>query len=94
VQPAEAGVPEFIGEPEKSWANKDHHNNFFESIRTRQTPAADIEQGFRSTTAVLLAGIALKTGRKLEWDAQGEHFVDDAQADRYLSRSYRAPWHI
>jgi hypothetical protein len=63
-------------------------------MRTRKLPAADIEQGFRSTTAVLLAGIALKVGRKLNWDGDTEKFVRDEQANRHLSRSYRAPWHL
>jgi predicted dehydrogenase len=87
-------IPEYIGEPEKSWANRDHHNNFFDCIRTRRRPAADIEQGFRSTATVLLAGIALKAGRKLHWDGVGEKFIDDDEANRYLTRAYRAPWHL
>ena len=94
VFPDALGIPEYIGEPEKSWANPPHHNNFFESMRTRRKPVADIEQGFRSTAAVLLAGIALKARRKLNWDGEHETFIQDAQADRYLSRSYRAPWHL
>jgi len=94
VYPADLGVPEYIGEPEKSWANTDHHNNFFHCIRTRQKPAADIEQGFRSTTAVLLAGIALKEQRKLYWDGEKEEFINDPQANQHLSRPYRAPWHL
>jgi predicted dehydrogenase len=94
VEPAELGIKEVIGEPERSWANPDHHNNFFESIRTRKRPIADIEQGFRSTTAVLLAGIALKTRRKLYWDGTAEQFINDDAANRYLSRPYRAPWHL
>lgn len=94
VRPAELGIPEYIGEPEKSWANPEHHNNFFECIRTRNKPRADIEQGFRSTAAVLLAGIALKTKRKLLWDGENEHFIRDEQANRHLTRAYRPPWHL
>ncbi|HIJ73441.1 MAG TPA: Gfo/Idh/MocA family oxidoreductase [Candidatus Hydrogenedentes bacterium] len=94
VIPKSLGIPEFIGEPERSWANPDHHNNFFECIRTRKRPVADIEQGFRSTTAPLLAGIALKTRRKLNWDGDAERFVHDESANRHLSRAYRAPWHL
>jgi predicted dehydrogenase len=94
VRPAELGIPEYIGEPEKSWANPEHHNNFFECIRTRNKPRADIEQGFRSTAAVLLAGIALKTKRKLLWDAESERFIRDDQANRHLTRAYRPPWHL
>ncbi|MCL4735742.1 MAG: Gfo/Idh/MocA family oxidoreductase, partial [Candidatus Omnitrophica bacterium] len=94
VKPSSLGIPEYIGEPERSWANPPHHNNFFNSVRTRQKPAADIEQGFRSTVAVLLAGISLKEKRKLNWDGESERFIDDAQADRYLQRPYRSPWHL
>jgi predicted dehydrogenase len=83
-----------IFEPEHSWANSDHHNNFFNCIRTRQKPAADIEQGHRSTTATLLAGIALKTQRKLWWDGDAEKFINDEQADRHLTRAYRRPWRL
>lgn len=94
VQPEGVGIAEYIGEPEKSWANPPHHNNFFHCVRTRQRPAADIEQGFRSTTAVLLAGIALKERRRLDWDGDVERFMNDEQANRHLARTYRAPWHL
>ena len=94
VKPDSLGMKEYIGEPEKSWAHPPHHNDFFDCIRTRRRPQADIEQGVRSTTAPLLAGIALKTRRKLYWDSEAEHFLNDPQADQHLSRAYRAPWHI
>ncbi len=94
VRPDALGIEEYIGEPEESWAHPPHHNDFFECIRTRKRPAADIEQGHRSTIAPLLAGIALKTRRKLYWDGRDERFVNDAQADQHLTRAYRAPWNI
>lgn len=94
VLPADLGIAEYVGEPERSWANPEHHNNFFQCVRTRQTPAADIEQGFRSTTSVLLAGIALKTKQKMFWDGETETFIDNEAANRYLTRSYRAPWRL
>jgi predicted dehydrogenase len=94
VEPAELGVAEIIGEPETTWSNKDHINNFFDCMASRKLPAADIEQGFRSTTAVLLAGISLKTQRKLRWDGDAETFIDDPQANHHLRRTYRAPWHL
>lgn len=94
VYPESLGIPEYVGEPERSWANTDHHNNFFDAVRSRRLPAADIEQGFRSTTAVLLAGIALKTRRRLDWDGEREVFLHDDDANRHLTRAYRAPWHL
>lgn len=94
VMPESLGIAEFVGEPERSWANKDHHNNFFDSIRTRKRPAAEIQQGVRSTIPMLLAGIALKTERKLVWDGESERFANDEAANRYLSRAYRPPWRL
>lgn len=93
VKPEALGFPEYIGEPERSWAYPPHHNNFFHCVRTRQKPVADVEQGLRSTSTVLLAGIALRLGRTLQWDAQHEHFVNDDAANAYLRRAYRPPWH-
>jgi predicted dehydrogenase len=88
------GIKRVEGEPERSWACPEHHNDFFDAVRTRRRPVADIEQGVRSTTPVLLAGVALKTRRKLNWDGDAERFINDDEANRYLARSYRAPWHL
>ncbi|MFO7974171.1 MAG: Gfo/Idh/MocA family oxidoreductase [Candidatus Hydrogenedentota bacterium] len=85
---------EVVGAPELSWANPDHHNNFFECIRARKKPHADIEIGVRSTSAVLLAGIALKVSRKLVWNGNAERFIGDAEANKHLTRPYRAPWRL
>jgi len=41
-----------------------------------------------------LADIARKTGRKLYWNAAGEHFVGDPEAGTYLQREYREPWKL
>jgi myo-inositol 2-dehydrogenase / D-chiro-inositol 1-dehydrogenase len=39
-----------------------------------------------------LQQIAVKLGRKLRWDAAGEVFVNDEEANRMLDRPMRAPW--
>jgi predicted dehydrogenase len=94
VVPKKSNIKPYDGPGEEDWANPDHHNNFFHCIRTRQRPVADIEQGHRSTIPMLIAGIALKVRRRLNWDGQAERFIGDEQANRYLSRAYRAPWHL
>jgi predicted dehydrogenase len=94
VENSKLTIGEVVGEPERSWANKEHHNNFFECIRSRKKPIADIEQGVRSTDTILLAGVALKVGRKLNWDGLNECFIDDEQANCHLTRPYRAPWRL
>jgi hypothetical protein len=43
--------------------------------------------------------VALKSGKKVHWDADRELCVDaggkpDADANRFLGREYRAPWKL
>lgn len=94
VLPESLGIPRFVGEPERSWAHPPHHDDFFDAMRRRRRPAADIEQGHRSTVPVLLAGIALKLRRRLNWDPGTETCVRDEQANRMLTRAYRPPWRV
>jgi hypothetical protein len=63
-------------------------------MRSRQKPFADVETGHRSTIPVLLANIAYKTKRKLKWDSDNERFIGDEEANQYLQREYRKPWHL
>ena len=72
----------------------DHARNFIECVRTRGTPACDIETGHRSTTATLLGNIALRVGRTIAWDPKEERVTNCPEANRLLEREYRAPWKL
>ncbi|MCH5375314.1 MAG: Gfo/Idh/MocA family oxidoreductase, partial [Planctomycetes bacterium] len=71
-----------------------HVRNFFDCMRTRKRPVADVELGHQASNVAHLANIAYKTGRKLRWDAGREMFVDDADACEYLRRLARPPWNL
>jgi hypothetical protein len=71
----------------------EHFTNFVQSIRNRQRPNADIEEGHRSTLMCQLANISYRLGgRKLVVDSKTETIVDDSEANQLLKREYRAPW--
>jgi hypothetical protein len=55
---------------------------------------APIEQAHRSITIARLGNIALKLGRKLNWDPRTEQVAGDAEANRMLSRPMRGPWKL
>jgi predicted dehydrogenase len=69
-----------------------HMQNFFDSVRSRQQPICDAEIGHRSVSVCHLGVIALRLGRKLEWDPAKETFVSDNEAKQWLAREMRKPW--
>jgi hypothetical protein len=69
-----------------------HMKNLLHCIETRDKPVSDIEQGYISTTACILANLSQKLGRSLTWDHQRGQVVGDDEANRLLTRPYRAPW--
>jgi len=71
-----------------------HVLNFLDCVKSRQKPNSDVETTHRSTSAPHLGNIAFKLGRKLNWDAQREQFPGDAEANKLLSKEYRAPWKV
>jgi predicted dehydrogenase len=70
-----------------------HMQNWFDCIRSRQKPIADVEIGHRSATVCHLGNIARWTGKKLKWDPAKEQF-DDAEANIYLDRVRRKPYEL
>jgi predicted dehydrogenase len=69
-----------------------HMKNFLECIETRARPVSDIEQGYMSTSACILANLSLKLGRSLTWDHAKGQVLGDDEANGLLRREYRAPW--
>jgi predicted dehydrogenase len=69
-----------------------HLNDLLEAMQTRGRPVADVEQGYISTTACILANVSMHLGRTLQWDHARGAVVGDDEANRLLRRPYRAPW--
>jgi predicted dehydrogenase len=69
-----------------------HARNFLDCVKSRAKCNCDIEIGHRSTSATLLANIALKTRAVLDWDARTELFPNHPQANKLLRYPYRAPF--
>jgi predicted dehydrogenase len=66
--------------------------NWLEAIASRGRPVADIEEGYISTTSCILANLSMQLGRSLTWDPKTGRVVGDDEANRLLTRPYRAPW--
>jgi hypothetical protein len=85
-----------ITSDEKRDAGQSHFENFIDVLRSRkrQDLRAPIEEGHLSTSLCHLGNISYRLGRSLKFDNVIERFVGDAEADKLLSRTYRAPYVI
>ncbi|MGN6556298.1 MAG: gfo/Idh/MocA family oxidoreductase, partial [Verrucomicrobiota bacterium] len=74
--------------------SRNHMGNFFECVRSRQDPIANVETGHRSAVIGHLIIIALRTGLKLEWNPEKEVFTgaDAAEGNKHLAREMRQPY--
>lgn len=71
-----------------------HHENWLDCIRSRERPICDVAVGAGSVILCHLNNIALRTGRKLRWDPRKGEFPGDEEANRFVRKPYRAPWHL
>jgi predicted dehydrogenase len=68
--------------------------NFLDCVKSRAKCDCDILNGHLSTTATLIANIALKTRSYLEWDERSERFTNNEEANRWLHYEYRQPYKL
>ena len=73
---------------------KEHHDDWFDAMRSRRRPHADIAIGAHSTHLSNLGCIARWTGRELFWDPTKEEFKNDENANRMRRRAWRNEWYI
>jgi Oxidoreductase family, C-terminal alpha/beta domain len=77
-----------------STAPDTHWQNFIDAVRSRrrQDLNAEIEEGALSCNLVHLANISYRLGRTIHWDAKTLKCVGDDEANKMLTRDYRAPY--
>jgi predicted dehydrogenase len=76
------------------WADAPHARNFLDCVKSRGKCNADILTGHISTSATLIANIALRTESLLKWDPRSEQFTNNPEANKYLHYDYRAPYKL
>ena len=69
-----------------------HMVNFIDGIKNGAKLNCPIEIGAGVARTCHLGNVAYKTGRRLYWDAEKSKFINDAEADSYLTPTYREPW--
>lgn len=73
-------------------ATRRHMRDFLTAIENGTRPIADIEEGHISTASCILANMSMDLGRPLIYDPKSRTVVDDPEATKLLTRTYRGPW--
>ncbi len=75
-------IPESIG----------HHREWIEACKTGGPTTCNFDYSGALTEAALLCNVALRTGKKLTWDAANLKAVGSPEADAFLRPEYRKGW--
>ncbi len=70
----------------------DHQRNFVDCVLSREQPISDLASAVQSDLICHLSNISIRTGRTIQWDPKLETIVDDANAEKMMSREMREPW--
>lgn len=55
-------------------------------------PKSNFAYAAPMTETILLGNVALRTGRRLEWDGENMHFTNVPEADEFITKKYRDGW--
>lgn len=68
--------------------------DFSKAVRMRRPFALNEENAHRSCILVNLSKIAVRLGRPLRFDPDGQVFIDDQEANRLVQQPMRSPWRL
>jgi len=74
------------------YLSNSHMGNFIDCVKSRKAPICPAETGHRSASLCHLGVIAIRLGRKLNWNPAKEQFVGDDEASSWLARPMRKPY--
>lgn len=72
----------------------DHPGSWLKACRQGTPTASNFDFASRVTEVALLGSIALRHGKKLEWDSEKMCFPKDPEADKYLRVELRQGWDL
>jgi predicted dehydrogenase len=69
-----------------------HHREWVEACKTGGPTTCNFDYSGALTEAALLCNVALRTGKKLTWDAKNLKAIGCPEADVFIRREYRKGW--
>jgi hypothetical protein len=90
----ESEFPEYVPPAPTLARSSGHWEEWFNAIAGGPTPGANLVSSGLITEVVLLGNVALRAGKRLEWDPAAFAFPNAADAAQFLRRDYRGGWTI
>jgi hypothetical protein len=75
-----------VGGPMKEWLDA--------IAKTGPVPGSNFEYSVPLSEMVLLGVVAVRTGRKLEWNAKSGKITNDASLNKYIKGTARDGWRV
>jgi predicted dehydrogenase len=69
-----------------------HHREWVEACKTGGATTCNFDYSGALTEAALLCNVALRTGRRIVWDAENLKAIGCPEADTFIRREYREGW--
>lgn len=69
-----------------------HHEEFIEACRGGAPAGSNFDYAGPLTETVLLGNLAIRAGKKLEWDGKNMKVTNDEAANKWVKREYREGW--
>lgn len=72
-----------------------HYEEFVEACKTGKPAGGNFDYAGPFTETVLLGVLALRTGKRIEWDGPNMRLMNNVpEAEEFIGREYRKGWHL
>jgi predicted dehydrogenase len=83
-KPPKQSIPPSIG----------HHREWLKACRDGSPTLCNFDYSGALSEAVLLGNVAYRSGRSFRWDGPNLKILDCPEAEKYLTKEYRAGWEV
>jgi len=73
---------------------RDHHHEFIQACKGGPRTESHFDYAAKLTEGLLVGSLALRTGKRIEWDAEKMQAVGCSEADRFIHPEFRQGWDI
>jgi hypothetical protein len=88
-------LPDSVGKPAQKLPripNQHHEMNWVDACKGKQQASCPFEYAAKLTEVMLLGMVALRAGKKINYDGENMQVTNLAAANDYLKREYRTGW--